>query len=74
MTLERITQDNIDYATQIQAELFPGESGRTNFEESLIENSLLIFGSSLLGKIGEPYQLTRPLTEFFLKNKLGIPS
>ena len=39
MTLERITQDNIDYATQIQAELFPGESGRTNFEESLVENS-----------------------------------
>ena len=36
MTLERITQGNIDYATQIQAELFPGESGRTNFEEPLV--------------------------------------
>ena len=39
LTLERITPNNIDYATQIQAELFPGESGRTNFEESLLENS-----------------------------------
>ena len=30
MTLKRITQDNIDYATQIQAELFPGESGNVS--------------------------------------------
>ena len=57
MTLERITQDNIDYATQIQAELFPGESGRTNFEESLIKNSgyeyyLLYEGGVCVGVIG----------------------
>ena len=35
MTLERITEKNIDYAIQIQEELFPGECGRTNFEESM---------------------------------------
>ena len=39
MTLERITEKNIDYAIQIQEELFPGESGRTNFEESMDESS-----------------------------------
>ena len=49
MTLERITEKNIDYAIQIQEELFPGESGRTNFEESMDESSgyeyfLLYFG------------------------------
>lgn len=57
MTLERITQDNIDYAIQIQEELFPGESGRTNFEESLDENSgyeyyLLYEGGVCVGVIG----------------------
>ena len=30
MTLERITKDNLDYAVQIQEEIFPGESGRAN--------------------------------------------
>ena len=39
MTLERITKNNIEFAIQIQEELFPGESGRANFEESLDENS-----------------------------------
>ncbi len=39
MTLERITETNLEFAVQIQAELFPGESGRTNFEESTAENS-----------------------------------
>ena len=39
VTLERITLRNIEYAIQIQEELFPGESGRTNFEESLDESS-----------------------------------
>ena len=39
MTLERITQANIRYALQIQEELFPGESARTNYEESLSEES-----------------------------------
>ncbi len=38
MNLERITENNIDYAVSIQAELFPGESARANYEESL-ENS-----------------------------------
>ena len=39
MTLERITEMNIDYAIQIQEELFPGESGRANFVESMDERS-----------------------------------
>lgn len=39
MTLERITESNLSYAVQIQAELFPGESARTNFEESLSDPS-----------------------------------
>lgn len=34
MTLEKVTKDNIDLSVQIQAELFPGESARKNFEES----------------------------------------
>ena len=57
MTLERITEKNIDYAIQIQEELFPGESGRTNFEESMDENSgfeyyLLYEGGVCIGVIG----------------------
>lgn len=39
MTLERVTQQNIDLAVRIQEELFPGESGRANFEESLESDS-----------------------------------
>lgn len=39
MTLERIAEHNLDYAVQIQSELFPGESARTNYEESLAEPS-----------------------------------
>ena len=39
MTLERITESYIDFAVQIQEELFPGESGRTNCEESIEEES-----------------------------------
>lgn len=39
MTLERITECNLSYAVQIQEELFPGESARTNYEESLAEPS-----------------------------------
>ena len=31
MTLERITESNLNYAVQIQEELFPGESARTNY-------------------------------------------
>ena len=39
MNLERITEDNINYAVSIQEELFPGESARTNYEESLDPSS-----------------------------------
>ena len=35
MTLERITENNIHYAVSIQEELFPEESARTNYEDSL---------------------------------------
>ena len=35
MKLERITESNISYAVEIQEELFPGESGRANYEDSL---------------------------------------
>ena len=57
MTLERITEKNIDYAIQIQEELFPGESGRTNFEESMDESSgyeyfLLYEDGACIGVIG----------------------
>ena len=57
MTLERITLRNIEYAIQIQEELFPGESGRINFEESLDESSgyeyfLLYEDSVCVGVIG----------------------
>lgn len=36
MTLERITESNLNYAVQIQEELFPGESARTNYNFILI--------------------------------------
>ena len=39
MTLERITEDNLDCALQIQKGLFPRESARTNYEESFEETS-----------------------------------
>ena len=57
MTLERITNNNIEFAIQIQEKLFPGESGRANFEESLDENSgfkyyLLYEGGACVGVIG----------------------
>ena len=39
MTLERITQNNLAVAIRIQEGLFPGESGRVNYEESLGESS-----------------------------------
>lgn len=35
MTLEKIRENNISCAVQIQSELFPGESARRNYEESL---------------------------------------
>ena len=57
MTLERITKKNIDYVIQIQEELFPGESGRANFEESMDESSgyeyfLLYENDACVGVIG----------------------
>ena len=36
MTLERITERNLNFAVQIQEELFPGESARTNYNFILI--------------------------------------
>lgn len=39
MNLERITEDNINYAVLIQEQLFPGESARANYEESLDHSS-----------------------------------
>ncbi len=39
MELVRVTENNLGLAIQIQAELFPGESGRANFEESLYGGS-----------------------------------
>ena len=35
MHLERIDENNIGFAVSIQEELFPGESARANYEESL---------------------------------------
>ena len=58
MTLERITEKKIDYAIQIQEELFfSGESGRANFEESMDESSgyeyfLLYENDTCIGVIG----------------------
>ena len=37
--LERITLNNIEFAVSIQEELFPGESARANYEESLEASS-----------------------------------
>ena len=57
MTLEKITKDNLDYAVRIQEEIFPGESGRANFEEA-IEGSfdgnyyLIVEGGACAGIIG----------------------
>ena len=39
MTLIRITEHNLDEAVRIQAELFPGESAKTNYVESLSAGS-----------------------------------
>lgn len=39
MMLEKVTKSNIDFAVEIQEELFPGESGRANLEESLKSES-----------------------------------
>ena len=57
MTLERITENNISYAVQMQGELFPGESARTNYEESLEDTSryeyyLLYEDGTCVGIIG----------------------
>lgn len=39
LTLERITENNLEDAVRIQEELFPGESARTNYTESLSDTS-----------------------------------
>ena len=40
MDLIRITEKNIDLAVSVQEEIFPGESARANYEESLDSPSL----------------------------------
>ena len=57
MHLERITGNNIDFAVSIQEELFPGESARVNYEESLEDSSgyeyyLVYEGDGCAGVIG----------------------
>ncbi len=57
MYLERITENNIEFAVSIQGELFPGESARVNYEESLVESSgyeyyLIYMGDDCAGIIG----------------------
>lgn len=54
---ERIREDNLEYAIQIQEELFPHESGRINFEESVygitdFEYYLLYLEKDCVGVIG----------------------
>ena len=55
--LERITVNNIDFAVSIQEELFPGESARANYVESLEDSSgyeyyLIYEGDNCVGIIG----------------------
>ena len=57
MYLERITENNIGFAVSIQEVLFPGESARANFEESLVDSSgyeyfLIYVGDDCAGVIG----------------------
>ncbi len=57
MTLERITENNLNYALQIQKELFPKESARANYEESFEKTSayeyyLLYENEACIGIIG----------------------
>ena len=57
MELEKVTEKNIDFAVEIQEELFPGESGRANFEESIygsagFEYFLLYENGTCVGIIG----------------------
>ena len=57
MRLERITENNISFAVSVQEELFPGESARANYEESLADSSayeyfLIYEGDDCAGIIG----------------------
>ncbi len=57
MTLERITESSIGLALRIQEELFPGESARVNYEESLsgqsgYEYDLIVEDGVCVGIIG----------------------
>ncbi len=57
MHLERITENNIGFAVSVQNELFPGESARANYEESLVDSSgyeyfLIYEGDDCAGIIG----------------------
>ena len=57
MKLEKVTEDNIEYAVEIQEGLFPNESGRANLEDSLKNGSdynyyLLYEDAECVGIIG----------------------
>ena len=56
MHLERITENNIDFAVSVQQELFPGENARANYEESLVDSCyeyfLIYVGDDCAGIIG----------------------
>lgn len=57
MRFERVTAGNLEYAVRVQEEIFPGESGRRNFEESLeseadYEYCLIYEGGGCAGVIG----------------------
>ena len=57
MTLEKITENNLRYAMEIQEELFPEYSARTNYEESVAgasgyEYFLVYEGGACVGVTG----------------------
>ena len=57
MHLKRITENNIRFAVSVQEELFPGESARANYEESLVDSAgyqyyLIYEGDDCAGIIG----------------------
>ncbi len=65
MHLERVTEYNINFAVSIQEELFPGESARANYEESLVASSgyeyfLIYVGDDCAGIIGLYCELEDP--------------
>ena len=65
MHLEKVTESNVDYAVSIQEELFPGESGRANYEEALNQSAdykyyLIYHAGDCVGIIGLYYYMEDP--------------